>query len=618
MRLLVRSLSVCAALGLAATLASAQVNLKKLGTAATGIFDGAAAEIAAYDPATRRVFVTNADADRLDVIDIADPTKPVFLTPIAFNGLSPNSVAALKGMVAVALQANPSQNPGTVVRMDANGVEKARYTVGALPDMLTFTPDGKYILVANEGEPNTTYTNDPEGSISVIEVATGTVRTADFKAFSKNDLDPTIRIFGPNATVAQDLEPEYIAVAPDSKTAWVSLQEANAFAALDIVNAKIVAVVPAGLKDHSLPGFGLDASDRDNMVNIRNWPIFGMRMPDAIASYEANGETYYVTANEGDARDYQAFTEESRLSALTLDPTAFPDAAMLRNNANLARLTVTRVNGDVDGDGDYDAIWAYGGRGISIFKADGTLVWDSGDQFEQITASLFPQNFNASNDDNSRDNRSDNKGPEPEGISVATVGGRTYAFIALERIGGVMVYDVTNPAAPFYVTYTNNRDFTKDPESPEALDLGPESTVFVSAADSPNGKPLLIVPNEVSGTTTFYEVAAAEDVTEKVTVNVSRSLVRRTGSTFGFLTLRNETGDRIEGPLHVVFTNLPDGVELVNPSFVNGEGVGFTLPAPFDRDLNPNATIVVPGIEFRIRRGTAFRFDARVYAGAID
>lgn len=618
MRLLVRSLSVCAALGLAGTLAFAQVNLKKLGTAATGVFDEAAAEIAAYDPASRRVFVTNADADRIDVIDITDPADPVFLTPIDFGGLSPNSVAVYKGSVAVALEANPKQDPGTVVLLDADGVEKARYTVGALPDMLTFTPDGKYILVANEGEPNDGYTNDPEGTVSVIEVATGTVRTADFKAFSKDDLDPTIRIFGPNATVAQDLEPEYIAVAPDSQTAWVSLQEANAFAALDIVNAKIVAVVPAGLKDHSQPGFGLDGSDRDDMVSIRNWPIFGMRMPDAIASYQVDGETYYVTANEGDARDYDAFGEESRLSGLDLDPDAFPDAEELQENENLGRLTVTEVNGDIDGDGDYDAIWAYGGRGISIFKADGTLVWDSGDQFEQITGRLFPENFNASNDDNELDNRSDNKGPEPEGISVATVGGRTYAFIALERIGGVMVYDISNPAAPFYITYTNNRNFMEDPESPEALDLGPESTVYVSAADSPNGKPMLIVPNEVSGSTTFFEVAAAEDVTDKVTVNVSRAVVRRTGSTFGFLTLRNETGDRIEGPLHVVFKDLPAGVELVNPSFVNGEGVGFTLPAPFDRDLNPNATIVVPGIEFRIPRGTAFRFDARVYAGAIE
>ena len=596
-----------------------QLSLKPIGSVTTGIFDGAAAEIAAYDPGTQRIFVTNAAENRVDVIDIDDPAHPIMVTPLDTEGLSPNSVAVTTGKVAVAVESSPKTDPGYVMLFTPTGTKLAQYAVGALPDMLTFTPDGKYILVANEGEPDTEYLNDPEGSVSIITVATGEVRTAGFGGFSADELDPTIRLFGLNASIAQDLEPEYIAVAPDSKTAWVTLQEANALGVLDIESGKFVEIVPAGLKDHSLPGNGIDASDRDDGINIRNWPVLGMRMPDAIASFQAAGKTYYVTANEGDAREYDGLEEETRISSLTLDPTAFPDADTLQANANLGRLNVTEVNGDTDGDGDYDELWSFGGRGITIYSSDGAIVWDSGDQFEKITAAAYPENFNASNDDNSLDNRSDNKGPEPEGLTTGSLGGRQYVFVTLERIGGVMVFDVTDPIHPFFVTYANNRNFGADPESAEALDLGPESAVMISAGESPNGKPLLVVPNEVSGSTTIFQIGALTDVTDKVTVDVSQAVQRRQSETsFGFVIVRNQSGEVIPGPIHVVFRNLPEGVEILNPSFVNGEGMGFTLPAPFDTDLQSHATRIAPGIEFAVPRGTRLQFDARVYAGSIE
>ncbi len=613
-----RILALSALCTLCTAIALPQLNLRKLSTIETGIFDESAAEIPAYDPATKRLFVTNSFASRVDVVDITDPNNPVQRTPIDLGGLGPNSVAVHNGMVAVAVEASPKQNGGFVLMFDTDGVEKQRFDVGALPDMLTFTPNGKYLLVANEGEPDDTYTIDPEGSVSVIELATGTVRTAGFGSFARENLDPTIRIFGPNARVAQDLEPEYIAVAPDSKTAWVALQEANAFGLLDVENATFLAIVPAQLKDHSLPGNGLDASDRDGGINIRNWPIFGMRQPDAIASFSYDGETYYVTANEGDSRDYDGFSEETRLRSLTLDPAAFPNASELRDNSNLGRLTVTTANGDTDGDGDYDAVWAFGGRSITIYKADGTLVWDSGDDFERITAERYPEHFNASNDNNDFDNRSDNKGPEPEGLTVATLGGRTYVFVTLERIGGVMVYDITNPVAPFFVRYVNDRDFTKDVETPESGDLGPESALVIEASDSPNGKPLLVVTNEVSGTTGIFEIAAAQEVTSHIRVTARRlPVTRREQDTRVYLTLTNVGAERLEGPLHVVFTDLPEGVELINPSFVNGEGPGFTLMPP-SGDLPRNAALVDPTLRFRIPRGTVVNFQARVYAGALE
>jgi hypothetical protein len=232
-----------------------------------------------------------------------------------------------------------------------------------------------------------------------------------------------------------------------------------------------------------------------------------MYQPDEIAAYEVGGKTYLVTANEGDARDYDGFSEEERVGDLSLDPTAFPDAANLQEDELLGRLRVTNTLGDTDGDGDFDELYAFGGRSFSIWDEEGNLIFDSGDQFETITAQLFPEFFNSNNDDNdSLDDRSDDKGPEPEGITIGHIGNRTIAFIGLERIGGVMMYDITNPQKPVFVGYSNNRNFNVDATNPLAGDLGPEGVLFISKKDSPNGKPLLVVSNEISGTTTVFGI----------------------------------------------------------------------------------------------------------------
>ncbi len=253
---------------------------------------------------------------------------------------------------------------------------------------------------------------------------------------------------------------------------------------------------------------GLDASDRDSAINIRSWPVYGMYEPDAIHSFTIGKKTYLITANEGDARDWPGLTEEARVSSLTLDPTVFPDAAALKNNAALGRLNVTKTLGDIDGDGDYDALFTLGGRSFSIWTTDGAQVYDSGSDFERIVANSNPQFFNASNDDRTFDSRSDNKGPEPEAVTTGQIGKRTYAFVGLERMGGVMVYDVTTPTAPVFVQYLNNRDFTADPATDVAAkDLGPEGVIFIDAKDSPTRAPMLVVANEVSGTVTLYGIS---------------------------------------------------------------------------------------------------------------
>ncbi|MGK7902185.1 MAG: choice-of-anchor I family protein [Hormoscilla sp.] len=851
------------------------------------------AEIVAHDDSTQRLFAVTGN-EFLEIIDIADPTNPIPVDSINLEPFTANSVAAKNGIVAVAVENPVAQEPGLVGFFDGEGEFFGAVTVGALPDMVTFTPDGEKVLVANEGEPNDDYTIDPEGSVSIIDLSGGVanltqdnVTTAYFAAF--NDRLPElvaegVRIFGPGATVAEDVEPEYITVSQDSQTAWISLQENNAIARLDINAGEITEIFPLGFKDHSkqsvlntfffnpgslpslgttdargeiklsgfsglyyegvnpdngnlqfithpdrgpddgtdengdrifilpefqpelvrfeldresgvldivdriglkrqdgtpltglpnlpeldpdtpvdedenllefdplgidpegvvvapdgtfwlvdeyrpsiyhflpdgtlfhryvpegldpavgtpaLPalystrqrnrgfeavayeegkiyafiqtplnnptsgesqtirilefdtetatttgeylyiqedmgggsdkigdavslgngeflvierdsGFGpesqkkifhisiddatniqeltpdpdatfesltpealadqginpvsksvyadltalgysftdkpeglalidentvavlndndfgetgvpiglglivnqnghnaLDPSDRDGEINIQNWPVLGMYQPDAIASYEVNGKTYIVTANEGDSRDYDGFSEEERVKDLTLDPTAFPNAAELQADEAIGRLQITTTLGDRDGDGDYDEIYAYGGRSFSIFEATDTgleLVFDSGNDFEKITAEVFPDFFNSDFDDEEEvfefESRSDSKGPEPEGVVVGEVGDRTYAFIGLERIGGIMTYDVTDPFNPSFVQYLNN-----NPEFLATGDIAPEGLTFISPENSPTNNPLLVVGNEDSATTTIFEV----------------------------------------------------------------------------------------------------------------
>ncbi len=932
----------------------APLQLNVLGTYSTGLGE-ASSEIAAYDAQSRRVFVTNAAGKSIDILDVRNPANPTRLARIdlAAQG-TPNSVAVKHGLVAVAIEAPVKTDPGVVAFYDVDGKPLASVAVGAQPDMLTFTPDGKHVLVANEGEPSGygAADVDPEGTVSIIRVPQGgghgrgewkkfgasSVRSATFTKFNGQEESlraQGIRIFGPGASAAQDFEPEYVTVAADSRTAYVTLQENNAIAVVDVERAAVTRLLPLGTKSYAdgaqvsatyewtdlpsigrtaagqrillggfsglafegvtrdgklkfithtdrgpngepsgiqrpfvLPDFtprivrftldpscgrfeltqqillrrpngapltglpntalsanasqpyndevpvnlfgqglpldalgadleaivvaddgsfwmtdeyrpsiyhfganghllerfipggthaaagrpvpaagaagelgiealpaviaqrrqnrgmealaesggklyafvqspvrnpvtlgnaalnvmrnirivefdpvtratrqflyeldnpallnatdtpadkigdavanangefyaverdddavpvsdvsvitkkiyqftlgtatdvtgrdglypvarggvaadvsldqmtaaelaaigvrpiakslhvdlasagyaggqkveglallddgrfavlndndfgvarividnatgrferapgyqpeavtlgllgvpGLDASDRDSRINITGWPLRALYLPDSIASFRVHGRTYLVTANEGDAREWPGLVEEARVSALTLDATAFPNAATLRQNANLGRHTVTRTLGDDDGDGDFDRLFTFGGRSFSIWATDGSQVFDSGSAFERITATEAPAFFNASNTSSAFDDRSDNKGPEPEAVTVGEIEGHTYAFIGLERVGGIMMYDVTDPAAPVFVDYLNNRDFVGG-----TGDLGPEGLTFVSAHDSPNGRPMLVAANEISGTVTLYSVTS--------------------------------------------------------------------------------------------------------------
>lgn len=513
-----------AAMGFAAPSADAgykQVWLDFLGRYSTGQFDEGAAEIPAYDPVTRRAFVVNAGNANVDVLDLTDPTAPLKLGTIDIDDLggSVNSVAIKNGVVALAIEAHTKTDNGVVAfyRADVNlalAEPLSVVTVGALPDMITFTPNGRKVLVACEGEPNDGYDIDPLGAISIIDITnleSPVPTTLGFSSFNDDEealKAAGVRIYGPGATVGQDMEPEYIAVDPDGRTAYVTLQENNAIAVVEINRKVIRDILPLGYKDHTAAANGLDASDRDDAINIAHWPVFGMYQPDSIASYRVHGQTYLVTANEGDSRDYDGYSEEERVKDLVLDSDAFPDAETLQDDETIGRLNVTSALGDLDDDGDFDALYTLGGRSLSIWDTQGNLVWDSGRQIEELVARFEPDNFNASNDSNSFDNRSDNKGPEPEGLAIGKLGPQTVVFVGLERQSAILVFDISNPRAAEFLSYISTRNFAADPEDDAALagDLGPEGLVFVPAEDSPIGEPMLIVGNEISGTTALFRV----------------------------------------------------------------------------------------------------------------
>jgi hypothetical protein len=445
-------------------------------------------EIPAYDRFSRQAFVTGGDG--LQIVDLSDIKNPVMgalidptTAPFNLNSPEVTSVDSCRGMVAFAVPNATQTENGNVVFTNSQGELIRTVEVGALPDMVKFTKNCRKLLVANEGEPDDGI--DPEGSISIINVVNGQVKTADFTRF--NGMEETLKAQGvrlfPGVPVANDLEPEYIAVSGNGRFAYVTLQEANAVAVVDIRRARVKRILPLGLKDHSIPGNELDASDKDEVINIRNWPLQGMYMPDAIAAFGRGWHQFFITANEGDARN-----EDERVGKLNLDPTAFPNADELQHNFNIGRIQVSAVDGDLDGDGDYDVLQSYGGRSFSIWDARGNLVYDSGSNIESIVATYGR--------DNADDGRSDNKGPEPEGVEVGKIGRRTYAFIGLERTNQVLVYDVTRPWAPEFMQML----YTAGDEAPEGLE-------FLSRRESPNNCPTLLVTNEESNTLTIYQLS---------------------------------------------------------------------------------------------------------------
>ena len=506
-----------------------ELNLNLLTSFSNGAAGSNSAEIVSFDPDVDRLYIANSVAAKLDIVNFSNPASPVIINSVSLTAYGNiNSVVAHDSIIALAIESVPAQTNGKVVFMDYNGNFISQVTVGAMPDMITFNKDYSKILTANEGEPDASYANDPEGSVSIIDLTPGyanltnaNVTNIGFTAYNGQSatlIAQGIRVFATSASVAQDFEPEYIAISDDNTKAYVTLQENNAMLTIDLTTNSITSLVALGFGAYdAISGNALDASDQSGAVLITgNIPVKATYMPDAIDFYSTGGTGYLVMANEGDSREFGSVIDANRISSSTfnnvLDATAFPDQAILRNNKFLGRLSALKYSGDTDGDGDYDELHIMGGRSFSIRNAStGAVVFDSKSLIEQITANhpTFGAIFNASNATGAPalKNRSDDKGPEPEGIKIAQINGKMYAFVALERIGGAMMFNVTNPNNPIYVGYANNRSTTLS-----GPDLGAEGIIYISAAQSPNGNAILILANEVSSTLSIYQINSCAEL----------------------------------------------------------------------------------------------------------
>jgi hypothetical protein len=575
----------------------------------------AGSEIPAFDPLSKRAFASSGVG--IQVIDLTNPGSPTLITTIApaalgVVGLTSNDVSSVtvrKGgggnpsVLAAAIINAPKTANGHVVFLNAaTGALLGSAEVGSVPDHIAFSPDGTRLLVCNEGELDGTAAvisaDTIQGTVSILDVtnvASPVVTTADFTSY---DAPATItslkasgvRIFA-GGKPSTDFEPEYLAISPDGTKAMVTLQEANAVATLDIATATFTAVVPLGEKDFSTGRH--DFSDRDaaggatGIVNpTTGSPVFGLYMPDAIASYQVGGQTYYITANEGDDRnDFLNPDETTTVSnaGYDLDNTVFPNESALKMNGGLGRLAVSNASGlrgDTDNDGDIDRVLSFGGRSFSILNSAGVKVFDSGDMIEMIVASQFLAQFD--------DGRSDNKGPEPEGVTVAKIGTRTFAFVGLERSGLVLAFDVTNPLAPTFATGIRRSG-----------DANPEGLVVVPATDSPNGKTLLLVSNEGSNTLSIFQINPSSGFESWLNTNGFASLG------FGV----DSDGDGLNDGLEYFFNQNPnngaDFVNLTKVSQANGDKIlTFTT--------NDGATDVTGVLECSLDLGDADPWRAAV------
>ena len=514
------------------------VRLNRIGRYATGEALGGA-EIVAFHAPMNRLFVVNSGAGQVEVLDLSDPTAPTqdgVLNASDLVGSESDVVSSVGGtnsvdvngiLVAAAIEADPATADGAVAFYDPSSLEFVNaVSVGPLPDKVTIAPSGNYVVVANEGEPGDS--TDPAGSVSVIDVSRGarnaSVSTATFDAFDGQEAalrESGVHLVTPGddeAVASAVIEPEFVTVAPDGERAFVSIQENNAIATVDLASATVERIDGLGFKDFSLPGNELDTSDADGS-SLQNWPIQGMYQPDAIDAYEVGGDTFVVTANEGDAKDF----EVSVLKNLDLDPAGFDfsenpyvdSVEELKRPENLGNMEVNEaaMAEFAGGPNGYTDIYAIGGRSFSVWQVedDGLrLAFDSGSRFERTFVEQYPGgHVNVVE-----------SGPETESAELGVVGDRTFAFVGQEKGSGITTYDVTSPENPEYVQMNVNRDYSvseddlaaaaeENPDGDEparAGDFAPEGVHFVPANESPIRNPLLCVGFEISGTVGVFEV----------------------------------------------------------------------------------------------------------------
>ena len=450
-----------------------------------------------------------------------------------YGDMTSVAVSPDSATLAAALQAEGYNDAGRVALFTCNAdgtlTLKGLVETGVQPDMVTFA-DNNTVLTADEGEPREGYGDgvaDPRGSVTVVDVSALTSEVVGFDAFDarRDELAASGVVLKKGVNPSTDLEPEYIAVSGGK--AYITLQENNAIAVLDLTSRTFDGIYSAGFEDYGVTPVDIDKKD-DAYAPKTYGSLMGIRMPDAIAAFQAEGKTYLVTANEGDAREWG--DEDLGTFYLSEDERDFGDEGVTsptgpsqrRTPASPARWSFSRA-GTLTAWIPARTTSSAAAPSPSMRRGENgvTEVFTSGDDFEALTAQYLPDYYNCSNDNAVVDDRSGKKGPEAESVTVGTVDGRTYAFVALERTGGVMVYDVTEPASAQYVNYINTRDFASIVEGSEEYedgeldkwvtggDVAPEGLLFLDASVSPTGEALLLAACEVSGTVAVYQVGGA-------------------------------------------------------------------------------------------------------------
>ena len=493
------------------------------------------AEINAFDPNSGFVFV--AGGANVDILTF--PSGDLFTTlpvPIGSGEVTSVAVNGL-GQFAIAIPADPASGPGFVQVYEIadliQGVTpfpSKTFQVGALPDSIAFTPDGTKILSANEGEVEA-LDDDPAGSISLVDLATDTVTTIGFESFFQGlidsgnigDLfDSGYRFIGNEITqpvgtpvdpstltaaqLAQDVEPEFITVSADGSQAFVTLQENNALAVIDLDTFEIADVFGVGLQDFSENLTDVnDENGPGTLATVEN--LFAFLQPDALTTFEFEGETFIITADEGDARGFDDDFELTEVGDVTLDPVAFNGVDIGDDESDELGedLEITALAGDTDGDGDFDQLFAFGGRSFSIFDTDGNRIFNSSDaietNLEAILASDFPENFN--------EGRSDDAGPEPAFVETGVIDGELFVFVGLERSAAVMAFKIEDPTEDGGIEFVDLLSFPIPDLGGDDIDdfIDVEGLTFISAEDSPTGGPVLLASDEEGAQTIAFDLS---------------------------------------------------------------------------------------------------------------
>ena len=518
----------------------ATVKITEISSITSGDGEGSA-EIGTFHAASKRIFATNGVKNTIDIFDISDVANPKKVGSVSLSpyGNDVTSVAAGRDVVVAVVNVAdkfsatgvPTTTNGKIVVFDTNGkVLSSPDVLGVLPDSVSFAPDGTTALVAIEGQPvcakddpataakeDTDYSkaSDPVGGVTVVDLsnpAAPVLRFAGFDQFTVAAMKAKGIAVSPVVnTVSKDFEPEFVS-AVDNTYAFVTIQEANAIGKLNIRTATFENVTRAF--ESKLESVARDTSDRDAGAGPRNYKrVVGASQPDAIAAFKSGAGQYYVTANEGDAREYTCLNDDLRASALKVDPRRFPDWKAWSANAALGRAKVNPTNGDLDGDGDIDNIHLRGTNSMTIYRS-GSVFWDSGELLDQIQTQAFGvANINGSHSlssDKSTMNyvgqdRSDDKGSEPEGVAVGMVGDRRIAVLGLERMTALVVFDITEPRKPIFQEWIQMLP-TKATPAKDVKHWSPEGIVFVPAENSPSGKALIITSYELSGSLSIHQI----------------------------------------------------------------------------------------------------------------